>query len=92
VHINCVRETVRVNIKISAKNSVDYFELKKHKSWFDEECSELLDHRKQGNLQWVCQNVIFFTFYMSHIFLCIYNICKASVSTGSVQQITSHHL
>jgi hypothetical protein len=36
-----------------------------------------------------CQNVILFTFYMSHVF-CIYNIHKTSVSPGSVQQIMSH--
>jgi hypothetical protein len=27
--------------------------LKKHKPWFDEECSELLDQRKQAKLQWL---------------------------------------
>jgi hypothetical protein len=27
--------------------------LKKHKPWFDEGCSELLDHRKQAKLQWL---------------------------------------
>jgi hypothetical protein len=42
VEINSAWETIRENIKISAKDSLDYFELKKHKSWFDGECSELL--------------------------------------------------
>jgi hypothetical protein len=37
--------------KISAKESLDYYELRKHKSWSDEECSELLDQRKQAKLQ-----------------------------------------
>jgi hypothetical protein len=32
------RETIRENIKISAKDSLDYYELKKHKPWFDEGC------------------------------------------------------
>jgi hypothetical protein len=40
VEINTAWETIRENIKISAKNS-SYYELKKHKPWFDEGCSEL---------------------------------------------------
>jgi hypothetical protein len=35
-------ETIRDNIKISAKESLGYYKLKKHKPWFKEECSELL--------------------------------------------------
>jgi hypothetical protein len=46
VEINSARETIRENINISAKESLGYFELKKHKPWFDEECSKLLDQRK----------------------------------------------
>jgi hypothetical protein len=34
-------ETIRENIKITAKESLGYFELKKHKPWFDEGCSKL---------------------------------------------------
>jgi hypothetical protein len=30
-----------------------YFKFKKHKPWFDEGCSKLLDHTKQANLQWL---------------------------------------
>jgi hypothetical protein len=30
-----------------------YYELKQHKPWFDEGCSELLDQRKQSKLQWL---------------------------------------
>jgi hypothetical protein len=41
------------NINISAKESLGYFELKKHKPWFDEGCSKLLDQRKQAKLQWL---------------------------------------
>jgi hypothetical protein len=35
--------------------NVRYFELKKHKPWFDEGCSKLLivDQRKQAKLQWL---------------------------------------
>jgi hypothetical protein len=51
VEINSAWETIRENIKISAKESVGYFDLKKHKPWFDEGCSTLLDQRKQTKLQ-----------------------------------------
>jgi hypothetical protein len=35
VEINSSFETIRENINISAEESLDYFELKKHKPWFD---------------------------------------------------------
>jgi hypothetical protein len=44
---------VVIIIKISAKEIVDYYELKKHKPWFDESYSKLLDQRKQAKLQWL---------------------------------------
>jgi hypothetical protein len=44
---------IRENIKISAKESLGYYELRKHKPWFEEGCSELLDQRKQAKLQWL---------------------------------------
>jgi hypothetical protein len=44
-------ETIRENINISTKESLGYFELKKHKPWFDEGCSKLLDQRKEAKLQ-----------------------------------------
>jgi hypothetical protein len=50
VDINTVWETTRQNIKISTKESLGYYELKKHKPWFNEGCSELLDQRKQAKL------------------------------------------
>jgi hypothetical protein len=53
VEINSAWETIRDNIKTSAKYSLCYFELKKHKPWFDEGCSKLLDERKQPKLQWL---------------------------------------
>jgi hypothetical protein len=53
VEINTIWETIRENIKISAKMSLGYYEPKQHKSWFDEGCSKLLDLRKQANLQWL---------------------------------------
>jgi hypothetical protein len=39
-------ETIRENTKISAKESLGYYELKKHMPWFDERCSKLLDRMK----------------------------------------------
>jgi hypothetical protein len=39
------------DIKISARESPGYYELKKHKQWFDTGCSKLLDKRKQAKLQ-----------------------------------------
>jgi hypothetical protein len=51
--INRAWETIGQNIKISAKESPGYHELKKHKPWFDEGCSSLLDQRKQAKLQWL---------------------------------------
>jgi hypothetical protein len=39
------------NIKISAKESLGYYELKKHKPWFEDGCSQLLDQRKRAKLQ-----------------------------------------
>jgi hypothetical protein len=36
-------------IRTDNAESVGYFELKKHKLWFDEGCSKLLDQRKQLN-------------------------------------------
>ncbi|PNF33805.1 hypothetical protein B7P43_G10012 [Cryptotermes secundus] len=51
--VNKAWETIRENIKISAKESLGYCELKKHKPWFDDGCSKLLDQRKQAKLQWL---------------------------------------
>jgi hypothetical protein len=53
VEINSAWETITENIKISVKENLGYFELKKHKPWFDEGCSKLLDERKQAKLQWL---------------------------------------
>jgi len=46
-------EGIGGNIKSSATDSLGYYELKQHKPWFDEECSKLLDQRKQAKLQWL---------------------------------------
>jgi hypothetical protein len=53
VEINSACEVVRESIKVSFKESMGYFELKKHKPWFDEGFSKLLDQWKQAKLQWL---------------------------------------
>jgi hypothetical protein len=42
---------IRENIKISAKESLGYYEPKKQKLWLGEGCSELLDHVKEAKFQ-----------------------------------------
>jgi hypothetical protein len=44
---------IKENIKISAKESLGYCELKKHKPWFDKVRSKLLHQSKQAKLQWL---------------------------------------
>jgi hypothetical protein len=53
VEINSTWEMIRENIKILAKECQGYFELKKHKPWFDKGFSTLLDQRKGAKLQWL---------------------------------------
>jgi hypothetical protein len=44
---------MRENIKISAKESLGYYELKKHKPWFDVGCSKFLGQRKRPKFLWL---------------------------------------
>jgi hypothetical protein len=53
VEINSPWETIRENIKITAKESLGHNELKKHKPWFNEGCSKLSHQRKQTKFQWL---------------------------------------
>jgi hypothetical protein len=53
VEINSAWKMLRENIKISIKENLGYYELKKHKPWFNKGCSELLDQRKDAKLQWL---------------------------------------
>jgi hypothetical protein len=53
VEINSAWEMIIENIKISAKESLGYCELNKHKSWFDQSCSKLTYQRKQAKLKWL---------------------------------------
>jgi hypothetical protein len=43
-------ENLDGDVKISAKESLGYYEFKQHKPWFDKECLELLDQRAQTRL------------------------------------------
>jgi hypothetical protein len=51
--MNRAWENIRENIKTSAKESLGHYELQQHKPWFDDECSKLIDRRKQAKLQWL---------------------------------------
>jgi hypothetical protein len=51
VEINSAWEMIRESINISAKETLGVYELEKHMPWFNKGCSELLDHRKQANVQ-----------------------------------------
>jgi hypothetical protein len=53
VDIKSTWETIRENVKISAKESLEYYELRKRKPWYDEGCSKLLDNRERAKLQWL---------------------------------------
>jgi hypothetical protein len=48
VDVSRAWEAIRENIKISGTESLRYCDLKKHKPWFDEGCSKLLDKSKQA--------------------------------------------
>jgi hypothetical protein len=49
--INRAWDAIRENINISAKECIGHCEAKRHKPWFDGECSKLVDRRKQAKLQ-----------------------------------------
>jgi hypothetical protein len=46
-------ESIKYNIKTSAKESLGLHEMKQHKPWFDEECLGILDQRKKAKMQWI---------------------------------------
>jgi DNA-binding transcriptional regulator GbsR (MarR family) len=46
-------DNTRENIKNLAQESLGYCESKHLKEWFDDECSKLVDRRKQHKLQWL---------------------------------------
>jgi hypothetical protein len=45
-------ESIRENIKTSAKDNLGYQKLKHNKPWFENECSKLIDQQKQTKSQW----------------------------------------
>jgi uncharacterized protein (DUF2461 family) len=47
-----LRRTLNRILK-SQLRRVGLYEMKQHKPWFDEECSQFLDERKQAKLQWL---------------------------------------
>jgi hypothetical protein len=51
--INRAWENIKENIKISAQGSLGLHERKQHKPWFDAECAEFLDKKKQAKIQWL---------------------------------------
>jgi hypothetical protein len=51
--INSAWEIIIENIKMSAKESLGYCEMKKDNPWFEEGCSKFLDQRKQVKSQWL---------------------------------------
>jgi predicted metallo-beta-lactamase superfamily hydrolase len=53
VDMNRAWKNIRENIKTTAKESLRHYELQKHKPWFDDEYSKLIDRRKQAKLQWL---------------------------------------
>jgi hypothetical protein len=50
---NVDMNTAWENIKTSVKDCLGHYELQQHKPWFDDECSKLIDRRKQAKLQWL---------------------------------------
>ena len=53
MYINRGSESIKENIKTSATESLGMHEMKQHKPWFDEECLDILDQRKQAKMQWI---------------------------------------
>jgi hypothetical protein len=51
--INKAWESIRENIKTSAKDNLGYHRLEHNKPWFNDECSKLIDQWKQAKLQWL---------------------------------------
>ncbi|KAJ4430168.1 hypothetical protein ANN_22378 [Periplaneta americana] len=51
--VNSVWENIRDNIKIAAEQSIGYYETKKKKPWFDEDCCIVVERRKQAKLKFL---------------------------------------
>ncbi|KAJ4441103.1 hypothetical protein ANN_10953 [Periplaneta americana] len=51
--VNNMWQNIRDNIKIAAEQSIGYYETKEKKPWFDEDCSIVVDRRKQAILKFL---------------------------------------
>ncbi|KAJ4451780.1 hypothetical protein ANN_03252 [Periplaneta americana] len=51
--VNSVWENIRDNIKIAAEQSIGYYEIKKKKPWFDEDCCMVVERRKEATLKFL---------------------------------------
>ena len=51
--LNRAWENIKENITTSDKERLGLYEWKQCKPWFDEECSQFLDERRQAKIQWV---------------------------------------
>ena len=49
--VNRVWENIKENIKTSASESLGLHEWKQHKPWFDKECVDFSDQRRQAKMQ-----------------------------------------
>jgi hypothetical protein len=49
--VNRAWDNIREDTKVSAQEGLGYCEPKHRKPWFDEECSKLVDQRKQAKLE-----------------------------------------
>ncbi|KAJ4431136.1 hypothetical protein ANN_19731 [Periplaneta americana] len=53
LYVNSVWENIRDSIKIAAEQSIGYYETKKQKPWFDEDCCMVVERRKQAKLKFL---------------------------------------
>ncbi|KAJ4435216.1 hypothetical protein ANN_23794 [Periplaneta americana] len=51
--VNSVWENIRDSIKIAAEQSIGYYETKKKKPWFDEDCCMVVERSKQAKLKFL---------------------------------------
>jgi hypothetical protein len=54
--INEAWEAISENIRISAKESLGYYEMNKYKTWFDEECPKLVYKSKKSHIAVVTES------------------------------------
>jgi len=52
-NVNRALENIKENIQTSAREALVLHEWKQHKPWFDKECVDFLDQRKQAKMQWI---------------------------------------